>query len=493
MSQNRNRRSSQRFRSRFRSISAIQIGDSSERFRSSLSKSKSKSKFISTIQIGRDRAWTFQYVQKIHFRDDIRANVWFVWIVFNSSTKGGEKKAHCVGKAVGKKLDQECSFNPSKLHRNASAAANMNNLASQSSSANPVPLKCTSSSFDEKLLVQILYKVLFSISKTNPIVLYLRDIEKLLFRSQRIYNLFQKMLNKLSRPVSILGSRVVHGNDYGQVDKRLTALFPYNIEIREPEDETHLVSWKSQLEEDMKMIQYQDNKNHIIEVLAANDLDCDDLGSICAADTMVLGNYIEGIVVSAVSYHLMNNKDPEYGHGKLVISSSSLSHGLSTFQEGKSSGKDTLKLEAQTEPSMDAPKDEAVAVKPETKVGSTVPEASASTVKDAGNSAPASKALEIPPDNEFEKRTRPEVIPASEIGVTFKDIGALDDIEESLQELVMLPLRRPDLFKGGLLKPRRGILLFGRWEDNVGKGHCQRGWSKFHQRVYVYYHFKMVW
>jgi len=65
------------------------------------------------------------------------------------------------------------------------------------------------------------------------------------------------------------------------------------------------------------------------------------------------------------------------------------------------------------------------------------------------------------PDNEFEKRIRPEVIPASEIGVTFDDIGALADIKESLQELVMLPLRRPDLFKGGLLKPCRGILLFG--------------------------------
>ncbi|KAF5938950.1 hypothetical protein HYC85_023209 [Camellia sinensis] len=101
-------------------------------------------------------------------------------------------------------------------------------------------------------------------------------------------------------------------------------------------------------------------------------------------------------------------------------------------------------------------------MKPETKVGSTVPKASTSTAKDAGNSAPASKALEIPPDNEFEKCTRPEVIPASEIDVTFKDIGALDDIKESLQELVMLPLRRPDLFKGGLLKPCRGILLFGR-------------------------------
>ncbi|XP_008234896.1 PREDICTED: cell division control protein 48-like [Prunus mume] len=58
-------------------------------------------------------------------------------------------------------------------------------------------------------------------------------------------------------------------------------------------------------------------------------------------------------------------------------------------------------------------------------------------------------------------RKRPEVIPANEIGVTFADIGALDDIKESLQELVMLPLRRPEHFKGGLLQPCRGILLFG--------------------------------
>ncbi|GJY72471.1 P-loop containing nucleoside triphosphate hydrolase superfamily protein [Tanacetum coccineum] len=41
------------------------------------------------------------------------------------------------------------------------------------------------------------------------------------------------------------------------------------------------------------------------------------------------------------------------------------------------------------------------------------------------------------------------------------DIGALDETKESLQELVMLPLTRPDLFNGGLLKPCRGILLFG--------------------------------
>lgn len=153
-------------------------------------------------------------------------------------------------------------------------------------------------------------------------MVYLRDVDKLIFKSQRTYNLFQKMMKKLPASVLILGSCIVDlSNDQREVDGRVTALFPYNIEIRPPEDENHLVSWKSQLEEDMKMMQSKDNRNHIMEVLSANDLDCDDLDSINGADRMVLSNYIEEIVVSAVSYHLMNNEDTNYRNGKLFISS----------------------------------------------------------------------------------------------------------------------------------------------------------------------------
>jgi len=173
--------------------------------------------------------------------------------------------------------------------------------------------------------LDIIVQVLISVSKTKPIVLYIRDVENLLFRSQRMYSLFEKMLTKLSGPVLILGSKILASDsDVKKADERLTTLFPYNIEIKPPEDESQLGCWKSQLEEDMKMIQIQDNRNHIAEVLVANDLECDDLGSICVADTMILSNYIEEIVVSAVSYHLMNNKDPEYRNGKLVISSKRL-------------------------------------------------------------------------------------------------------------------------------------------------------------------------
>lgn len=152
--------------------------------------------------------------------------------------------------------------------------------------------------------------------------MYIRDVEKLLLQQPRVYNLFDKMLKKLPGSVLLLGSRVLESDDDSkEIDERLNDLFPYNIEITPPEDENHLLSWKAQLEEDIKTIRSQDNKNHIAEVLAANDLECYDLDSVCHADTMVLSNYIEEIVVSAISFHLMNNKEPEYRNGKLLISS----------------------------------------------------------------------------------------------------------------------------------------------------------------------------
>ncbi|XP_021757580.1 probable spastin homolog Bm1_53365 isoform X2 [Chenopodium quinoa] len=352
-----------------------------------------------------------------------------------------------------------------KLRRNASASASIHDLLLQAAPMNTAPLKRTSSwSIDEKLLIQSLYKVMVSVSRTYPIILYLRDVDMLLFRSQKLYRLFQKMLQKLSGPVLILGSRITHSDSNDDdIDDMIIDVFPYNIDIKPPEDETRLVSWKSQLEVDLKMIQIQDNRNHIIEVLAANDVECDDLGSINVEDTFVLSRYIEEIVVSAISYHLMNNKH-EYRNGKLLISFQSLSHGLSVFQERKSDAKDTLKPEPRARPSKGPRGD----VKPETKAEGATPknkggeEASVPISKDTtDNEAASPKVPEVPPDNEFERRIRPEVIPASEISVSFADIGALDETKESLQELVMLPLRRPDLFKGGLLKPCRGILLFG--------------------------------
>ncbi|XP_022842124.1 peroxisomal biogenesis factor 6-like [Olea europaea var. sylvestris] len=73
------------------------------------------------------------------------------------------------------------------------------------------------------------------------------------------------------------------------------------------------------------------------------------------------------------------------------------------------------------------------------------------------SSCTKSKTLEITFENEFERRIWADVIPRNEIGVKFDDIGALDNIKDTLKELVMLPLQRPELFCKGQL---RKVALF---------------------------------
>jgi len=44
-----------------------------------------------------------------------------------------------------------------------------------------------------------------------------------------------------------------------------------------------------------------------------------------------------------------------------------------------------------------------------------------------------------------------DVIPPADIDTTFENIGALETVKETLKELVMLPLQRPELFTRGNL------------------------------------------
>ena len=100
----------------------------------------------------------------------------------------------------------------------------------------------------------------------------------------------------------MLGSRILDPLlEFEEVEEKLTKLFPYNIDIRPPDEEIHLAKWNAKLDEDMKMIQFQDTRNHIAEVLAVNDLVFDDLGSICHADTTMSSDHIDEICMSAIS------------------------------------------------------------------------------------------------------------------------------------------------------------------------------------------------
>lgn len=55
-------------------------------------------------------------------------------------------------------------------------------------------------------------------------------------------------------------------------------------------------------------------------------------------------------------------------------------------------------------------------------------------------------------ENAFEEIVLSNVISPNDTGVSFEDIGALDNVKETLKELVMFPLQRPELFTEGQLR-----------------------------------------
>eukprot|EP00249_Psilotum_nudum_P020431 c27701_g2_i1 orf=454-2958(+) len=350
---------------------------------------------------------------------------------------------------------------------------------SGSGSAKALPLKGSDSlAFGDKLFLSVLSKALSSLTQMGSVILFLNNVERWILKEHETYLIFQKMISELSGPMLILGSRILDpslgkGSGHGVDEKLLADLFPYNIDIKPPVDNAKLVYWKSQLEKDMKTICSQENRNNISEVLSANDVVCDDLVSISFSDSLLLSKHIEEIVMCAISHHLMNTEEPEYRAGRLVLLSESIAYALNIFQAGKLDSRDA-KLQMKGNP-MPAEDLQEVSVKTEGKsdvleIKSETERSNASkldcsksdTSKKGDSVATSSKSLEVPPDNEFEKHIRSEVIPAGEVGVSFMDIGALEDVKEALQELVMLPLRHPDFFNGGgLIKPCKGILLFG--------------------------------
>ncbi|KAA8540077.1 hypothetical protein F0562_026769 [Nyssa sinensis] len=64
--------------------------------------------------------------------------------------------------------------------------------------------------------------------------------------------------------------------------------------------------------------------------------------------------------------------------------------------------------------------------------------------------------------NPYEDVIACDVINPDHIDVEFDSIGGLETIKQALYELVILPLRRPELFlHGKLLGPQKGVLLYG--------------------------------
>ncbi|GAA0139512.1 hypothetical protein LIER_01040 [Lithospermum erythrorhizon] len=322
--------------------------------------------------------------------------------------------------------------------------------------ANLLHLESSNADEIEKLAINELFEVASTESKSSPLILFVKDVEKSMtgvgnaeshaalkvklehlpenavviashtqtdIRKEKSHPgglLFTKFgsnqtaLLDLALPDSF-GRMHDRSKETPKTMKQLCRLFPNKVTIQMPQDEELLSDWKQQLDRDIETLKSQTNVISIRSVLSRFGLECHNIESLCIKDQALTSENVEKIIGWALSHHFMNSSETSVNESKLVISSESIRYGLNILQAIQNESKSVKK-----------------------------------SLKD------------VVTENEFEKRLLADVIPPNEIGVTFDDIGALETVKDTLKELVMLPLQRPELFsKGQLTKPCKGILLFG--------------------------------
>ncbi|KAK8565472.1 hypothetical protein V6N13_020579 [Hibiscus sabdariffa] len=306
----------------------------------------------------------------------------------------------------------------------------------------------------DKLAVNELFEVAVNESRSCPLILFVKEIEKSMAGNSDVYTSLKSKVENLPANVVVIGSHTQMDNrkekshpggllftkfgsnqtalldlafpdnfsrlhdrskEAPKTMKQVSRLFPNKVTIQLPQDEALLLDWKQQLERDSETLKAQSNIVSIRSVLSRNGLDCPDLETLCIKDQTLANESVEKVVGWALSHHFMNSSEALTKDAKLIVSSESIKYGLNILQGIQNESKSLKK-----------------------------------SLKD------------VVTENEFEKKLLADVIPPSDIGVSFDDIGALENVKDTLKELVMLPLQRPELFcKGQLTKPCKGILLFG--------------------------------
>ncbi|XP_018437210.1 uncharacterized protein LOC108809559 isoform X2 [Raphanus sativus] len=318
-------------------------------------------------------------------------------------------------------------------------------------------LRLDSSSSDNanRFAINEIFEVVSNESEKGSLILFLKDIDKSVSGNSEVYVTLKSKLDKLPENVVViasqtqldsrkekshpggffftkfgsnqtalldlafpdnLGGRLQDRNkEMPKAVKQITRLFPNKVTIQLPDDEALLLDWKEKLDRDTEILKAQANITSIRAVLSKNRLECPDLETLCIKDQSLPTDSVEKVVGWAFSHHLMSCSEPTVKDNKLIISAENITYGLQVLHGIQNENKSTKK-----------------------------------SLKD------------VVTENEFEKKLLSDVIPPSDIGVSFDDIGALENVKDTLKELVMLPLQRPELFgKGQLTKPTKGILLFG--------------------------------
>lgn len=198
------------------------------------------------------------------------------------------------------------------------------------------------------------------------------------------------------------------------VDDDIHKLFSNVMSIHPPKEEDLLRTFNKQIEEDRRIVIARSNLNELYKVLEEHELSCIDLLHVNTDDVILTKQKAEKVIGWAKNHYLYTCLHPSIKGDRLYLPRESIETAI-------------LRLKEQ----------ETMSKKP-------------------------SQNLKNLAKDEYENNFVSAVVPQGEIGVKFDDIGALEEVKKALNELVILPMRRPELFShGNLLRPCKGILLFG--------------------------------
>ncbi|KQJ86414.2 hypothetical protein BRADI_4g05338v3 [Brachypodium distachyon] len=286
----------------------------------------------------------------------------------------------------------------------------------------------------ERFTTDELIEVISEESKASPLIVLVKDVEKAFTGSTELH---ASLGNKVLSGVLIIGSHTQtdsqedkphqtglflgFGGSQALIDmysglfgsklqernkeatdsmKHLNKLFPNKISIELPKDKGKLSDLKQLLKLDAENLRSKANVLNIQKFLTDRGIECNNVKELVITDRLLTDGDVDMVAGMGATHYLKQNGTNIYK--TLEISVQSLKCGLSFVQS-----------------------------------------------RDSGSSKEALEAVVT--ENEFEKNLLSDVIAPNDIGVSFRDIGALENVKGTLEELIMLPLKRPELFNKGML------------------------------------------
>ncbi|CAD7699859.1 unnamed protein product [Ostreobium quekettii] len=312
---------------------------------------------------------------------------------------------------------------------------------------------CRRSQEQEALAIDALFEVVEELAAEGPVTVVLKDVEKCVAGTGERYSHFKCRLDALHGPVLVVGlhasdarrdrapgglfsrlgpspgallelgfldslrweDKAIQRSESSKAMKLLLHLMPNRCTLHAPLSEPLQADWKKLIEQDINLMREDSNRRRISSILIQCNVDCPEIQSVIIRDTTLRQDNAERLVGLAAAHCLKKTEQPEVVRGRLVLRAEDFVAAAEVYRD----------LQTEMMPS---------------RLG----------------------LKEITTDNEYERRLLGEVVPPEEVGVGFDDIGALESVKRTLKEVVMLPLQRPELFaRGQLLKPTKGVLLFG--------------------------------